>query len=149
MVTLNLVAIPELKNLLIDDSFTMCMDAPDAAERFVQLDKDLVDLKAKLKLLENQVEVVGEELKSRNRKVNDSILIFILIQTRLNHFHLFVFKCRKKTICSCCTTDSKYFEMTMCSWKQKWLFLKNSMLRFVCLNNLFNVVIQKLRFSRP
>lgn len=73
MVTLNLVAIPELKNLMIDDSFIMCMDAPDAVERFVQLDKDLVDLKARLKVLENQIEVVGEELKSRNRKVKCSV----------------------------------------------------------------------------
>lgn len=79
MITLNQVAMPELKSLMIDDSFIKCMDAPDAVERFVQLDKDLIDLKTRLKSVENEIEVDGEELKSRNRKVNFSILSVLMV----------------------------------------------------------------------
>lgn len=122
LVTSKLEDLPELKNLLIDNSFIWCMDAPDAVKRFVQLDKDLIDLIARLKLLENQVEVVGEELKSRNRKVKYSFHIFILILSRMYHFHLFVFKYRKKTTCSYSMINSRNFKTIMVSWKQRWLF---------------------------
>jgi len=79
MITLNQVAMPELKSLMIDDSFIKCMDAPNAVERFVQLDKDLIDLKTRLKSMENEIEVDGEELKSRNRKVSFSILLVLMV----------------------------------------------------------------------
>ncbi len=69
IITLNLLTMPELKNVQIDENLTKCMDAPDAVERFVLIDKELNEMKASLKSLINNAEVELEAVKLRHAKV--------------------------------------------------------------------------------
>lgn len=66
---MNLVSFPELKNILIDATLTKCMDAPDAAERFVKVDEDLNELKLHRNSQLNALELEIENIEVTRRAV--------------------------------------------------------------------------------
>lgn len=65
---------PELKEVQIENSFTLCMDAPDAIERFIQTDNKLDEIKMHVKSLKNSADMNLEKTKFDLEKV----MIFFL-----------------------------------------------------------------------
>lgn len=61
---------PELKDVQIEDTLTCYMDAPDAVERFVQIDNKLKEMKARLKTLKHTADMTLENTKLQYTKVS-------------------------------------------------------------------------------